>query len=355
MQYKIDPSSYSNMFALPSCVADEHLRLAGSVQLRVIIWLFRHGDKCPVSAKDIGACLGLDESEVDDAMQFWVSNGLVINTDGGEMAYTPQIFSVVQKQQPEPEAEKKAPSRETKRTVEKITVNPPSHDQVARRLNESRELREVMQSAEVSLGSTLSANMQSVLVSLYDDYGLPPEVIAMLIGYCVKEGKATPVSIASLGRSWCENEIDTLEKAVEYTDAHTKVDRAWGDIHAHLGFKNPKPTKKQRDYMGDWLVKMGFSKGMILLAYEETLDHTDGSSNPFPYMNTVLSSWFENGIDSPEKVSAAKAEFNNRKNKGKTAAEKKKGKGNGKTPSFDIDRLKNDLKQGPPDIFSEGS
>ena len=42
MDLIINPSKWNKSFAVPSEVVDDYIRLAGSVQLKVLLWLMRH-------------------------------------------------------------------------------------------------------------------------------------------------------------------------------------------------------------------------------------------------------------------------------------------------------------------------
>ena len=42
MDYRLNPDMLNEIFAVPAVVADEHIRLAGSAKLKVLIWLLRN-------------------------------------------------------------------------------------------------------------------------------------------------------------------------------------------------------------------------------------------------------------------------------------------------------------------------
>jgi len=190
MEYKINPNSFSAMFPLPISVSDEHIRLAGTMQLRVIIWLFRHSAETPVSSKEMGKALGMVEGEIEDALQFWIEKGIVIDSNS---VASPKNLSVgqnigfselndntplaIQTQKSDVPQENTLLNKQTEKRVEKIQISLPTHEEVGRRIKESNHIRELMQVTEEIIGP-LSVSMQSVLVSLHDDYGLGVEVIS---------------------------------------------------------------------------------------------------------------------------------------------------------------------------------
>ena len=345
MEFKINPTVYSNMlFSLPVGIVDEHIRMAGTMQLRVLLWVFRHAAELPVSSAYISKSLGIDEDEVTDAAAYWNEKGIIL-LDGTAPEAAPSGVTTS-----EPVAVTVAPTLEepvsVSKVVEKITVNPPTHEEFVRRCSESKELRDMLVAIEMQLGCTLSFNMQSMLLMLHDDYGLPGEVIFLAVEYAKKRGKPTAKFIANIGRHWCENEIDTLEKATQYIEMMLSVDKSWNEFRDATGVKNPSPTKTQRDYLHAWLKTMNFSMDMVLLAYEEMADHTDKFS--FQYMNKVLVNWEKENVRTPEDVGRVRKERSE-----KYAAKKKAEEAQKPEPSYDLDAFTRKAFQNPMDYFKK--
>ena len=47
MNYTLRPELLGDIFAVPAAVVDEHIRLAGSAQLKVLLWALRATRKAP--------------------------------------------------------------------------------------------------------------------------------------------------------------------------------------------------------------------------------------------------------------------------------------------------------------------
>ena len=320
MKYSINPMIYTNMFPVPVCIADEHIRSASLPQMKIILWLFRHSAQGEISSKEIACAVGLYESEVDDAIRYWTDCGVILSA-GADTASPSSEAQADEKAAVRAEAQSTEP--EKSRIVERIHINPPTHQEVAKRCAESKALRELFLTTEQSLGATLSCSMQGVLVMLHDDYGLSVEVISLLVEFAVSQKKATTKFISTTGRQWCEKEIDTIDKAMDYIEAVSTADRYWREFCEKTGVKNPRPSKTQSEFLHAWINNMNFSMDMILMAYEEMADHTDKFS--FPYMNKVLVSWHKNGITTPAQAAQAKKEHQEKLSgkKGKASAEEK--------------------------------
>lgn len=330
MEYKINPMAYSGMmFSVPSSIVDEYIGLASAIQLKAILYFLRHsalGEE--VSCAQISKAIRYDEEDVADAMIFWLEKGLVIKADE---TFAP-LAAKEKPQEPilqivtEPKEESKP------KAVAEIPVSKPSHEQVAIRLEECAQFRELFAEAQLKLGKTIGYDGQSTLIMLHDSYGLPIEVILMLIEYAKTIGKTGYSSLASIGRSWAEKDIDTLEAAEAYIEEQTSVDALWKEFRKMTGATNPFPTTKQRRFFSAWKGSYGFDCEMIYLAYEKCIESTEKMS--LAYMEKILKSWHEKGIKTPTDV---------QKEDEKWAAEKKPQAKKEKTAkseaSYDLDEF----------------
>lgn len=350
MKYTINPMIYTNMFPLPTCIADEHIRTASLPQMKIILWLFRHSAEGEASSKDIAAAVGLYESEVDDAIRYWTDCGVILHSGAAPTEiYSPK--ATVQEDEAEPESSEppEADIPEKSKIVESIHINPPSHQEVAKRCAESKYIRELFLTTEQRIGSTLSFSMQSTLLMLHDDYGLSVEVISLLIEYAISQKKATTRFIANTGRLWCEKEIDTIDKAMDYIEEVGSAEKYWAEFREKTGVKNPSPTKVQREYLHSWINTMGFSMDMIVLAYEEMANNTDKFS--FPYMNKVLVNWKKSSITTPVDAAQAKKERQEKfSGKGKKASSVKEDR---QPASYDLDAYTKKAFANPMNILNK--
>lgn len=322
--------AYSGMmFSLPSSIVDENICLASAVQLKAILYLFRRsalGES--VTCAQIAKAIRYDEEDVADAMIFWLEKGLVIKADDDfASAFTKEV-SGSQNNNPPTGLPLNPPKEQPKKIVADIPVSKPSHEQVAIRLEECAEFRELFAEAQTKLGKTIGYDGQSTLIMLHDSYGLPIEVILMLIEYSKNIGKTGYSNLASLGRKWAENDIDTLEAAESYIEEQTGVDALWNEFRKLTGAKNLFPTTKQRRFFSAWKGSYGFDVEMIYLAYERSIENTEKMS--LPYMEKVLKSWYEKGIKTPVDVEAQDKKWAEQKKPSKTKAEKD-------APSYDLD------------------
>jgi DnaD/phage-associated family protein len=167
---------------------------------------------------------------------------------------------------------------------------------------------------------------------IHDFYGLPVEVLLMLIEYCVSIGKNSLSYISKAAKTWSEKEIDSIEKADEQIHILRRCDNTWKRLCELTGISTPRPTASQSNYLSHWTNELKFDIDMIYLAYEEMANHTDKIS--FPYMNKVLQNWYDAGIKSAADIEEAKQQRT--AEKAKPAKQKKP---SGYEASYDIDEF----------------
>ena len=209
----------------------------------------------------------------------------------------------------------KLTKKKEEKIVEVIPVTKPTHEQIAARCEECEQFRHIFEEAHIKLNKTIGYEGQATFIMLHDSYGLPFEVILMLIEYAVIKGKTGFAYLANLGRIWAENEIDTLEAAESYIEEQTGVDAVWKEFRELSGVKNQNPTTKQRNFFNIWKKEYGFDVDMIFKAYEISVENTEKMS--LQYMDKILKNWHDKGVKTPADAEKLKEDFQAGKSKGK--------------------------------------
>lgn len=292
MNYKVNPDSLSAVFMVPSQIVDQHIKLAGGQQLKVLLWTLRHAGE-GFDMERMCRDLNFSAPDAQDYLQYWVETGILVS-DGNTK--TVSIFAPAE---PEKKEEPAAPKKE----LPDIVPSRPTAAEIAQRAEESADIKFLLLETQNKLGRTIGYDGQCTLLMMHDTYGIPVEVILMIIEYSVSIGKSSFHYIASIGKDWGEREIDTIEKADEQISRLNSVNRVWASFAAMAGLSNSRPTQAQTKYIVTWNREWGFSPEMIFLAYEQMAEHCQKMS--FPYMNKVLESWHTNGIKTPSDVEKA--------------------------------------------------
>lgn len=300
MDYQLKPCAgqWSSVFAVPTALVDEHLKLAGATQLKTLLWLLRHNG-APHTVEEIACGVGYGNGDTLDALRYWVTAGLLeaSGDDAPDAALQPPSPPAPVKKEKEPSPPAPAVS---KRQVAPIPIASPTSADVVRRGNECPELAFLLQEAQMKLGRTISLGEQAMLLNMHDHYGLPVEVILMLLEYAVSQGKTNTSYLLKIAKNWAEDGVDSLENAEMRISSLRNSATLWNALRKATGLEHPRPTPKQAEFLHTWSEKWGFSLDMILKAFEEMQNHTEKTS--FPYVNKVLENWHSKGIKTPEEA-----------------------------------------------------
>lgn len=182
-----------------------------------------------------------------------------------------------------------------------------SSEDIIRRSREDNAFSAVVAEAQRALGHLLSTPDMKKLFGIYDYLAMPPEVIMMLLNYCVSASRAPGLEgrrpsmhrIEKEAFSWARQGILTLELAEEHIQAAKQRRESMAQIGELLGIRGRKLSEKESSYIGEWLA-MGFPAESVAEAYERTVLNTGGMK--WPYMNKILSNWHRAGIHSPAEI-----------------------------------------------------
>ncbi len=296
MSYIFNSAVLGSMFAVPAQVVDNYIKLASASQLKTLLWICRHISE-PIDAAKISQEIGYSVGDVDDALTVIAGWGVLIGTD---VTVTPA-----------PIPSEKPKITEQPKHFEEIAASKPSSEQIMTRCKEDPEILAMFSDIEKMLGKTLGYDSRSTLLMMHDHYGLPIEVIYMLVDYCKSVGKSGFSYISKVGKTWGEKEIDTIEKADEQIKILNSCNKLWKEFAEMAGIQNPRPSSSQSAYLRTWSVELKFNVEMIYLAYEEMLNHSSKIS--FPYMNKILMNWHSKGIKTPDDIEKEKEEYRRKK------------------------------------------
>lgn len=321
MSYSVNPSAFKSIFAVPTDIVDKHIRLANEHQLKVLLWILRNSPDNP-NIDEMCKALKMNISDANDYLQYWILTGVIAGEDNEIISPPSDVVS-------EKNNEVKPVISSSPTIAESIaTPSKPSSIEIAKRIDESPEIGYLFNEAQQKLGKTIGYDGQCTLLLLHDHYGLPVEVLFMLIDYCVSIGKTNYGYIQTVGKDWGTREIDTLDKAAEQISVLRKTNSLWREFAKNAGIVNPRPTTKQTSYLRRWSEELKFGIDMIILAYEEMANHT-GKLN-FNYIEKILCNWHSKGYKTPEDVEKAESELKAKKSSVESAS----------NASYDLDEFK---------------
>lgn len=313
MSIKINLGNWNSVFAVPSKIVDEGLKFSDGVKLKVLLYILRNSDK-ELDEKDISKATGVNVTDIPEAVEYWVSMGVLQNTSGvlspqnngdsdstllnSENSLNNDNFAEDSKLTPKKIAEDVA---QTKKRFAVTKPQKPDYVFTAQRLAVDEELKILVNEAQTALSKTLSNSDVSTLLMLKDTCGLPLDVILMLIQYCISIDKGNMRTIQNKGIAWADEGITSVEAAEEKIRSLKQTSINFSIVSSTFGIKNPgSPTPKQYKYADKWVGEWNFSPEILREAYDRCVD-AKGTMN-FSYIDGILKRWHANGVKTTEDI-----------------------------------------------------
>ncbi len=268
---------------------------------------------------DIAARLGLLESEVVQAVKIFCEYGLIsadnekVVFEKGSSFEQPSGKKVNEQPKETPEAVK------TKPQAEKVQYSVTEMEDV---LKNNKSLSDMLKVAQEVIGKPLNNADTNTLFWFYDGLGLSPEVILMLLEYCVSSEKRSMAYIEKVAIAWSERGINTMEDAEKLIDDERESKSYMQSIKRIIGINDRGLTKIEENFLNEWKNGDKMSEEMVALAYEYCILQINKLS--FPYMNKIIKRWKSMGILT---VEAAEADAENFKSKRGSSVINKSGAG----------------------------
>lgn len=169
------------------------------------------------------------------------------------------------------------------------------------------EFRILVPQTEEKLGKKLKTADLQILAGLYDDLGLPADVIFLLISHCVERSqrrygpgrRPTMRQIEKEGYYWARLGLFDQERASAYLKDWADKQERVGRYMQVLGLGNRRPVDSEQRYIAGWIDK-GFSPEVVALAYDKTVFYKKELN--WRYLNGILRRWDENGWHTVEEV-----------------------------------------------------
>lgn len=186
-----------------------------------------------------------------------------------------------------------------------------TEDDVRRALRDNRtRFSKLVGEAQRRLGRTLSTEELKTLLSFVDYLRLPVEVVGLLISYCVERARQRSMRAPSMrtiekeAYRWADDNIDNLETASYFVQQQLRVHSRIQQLRLLLQIDQRRLTNAEEQLLTSWIT-MGFSDEVIRMAYDKTCLNTGALK--WPYMNSILRSWHENNLHTPEEIAQGDA------------------------------------------------
>lgn len=281
------------MTQISNIFIDEYMPQAIPAFVVAYLYAFRQvtGGNTSLSNGEIAKALGMLESDVVRAWEYWQSQGIAKVEENGMVTF----LSLVGKKEEPP-----------KQNRILISEKRPEYgiEEIATYQQNSKLVKELFDSAQEQLGKLLTYNDMSVLFSFYDWLGLPVEVIEMLLAYATRQGHYNLRYIEKIAIQWAEIGIHTTQEAMDFISERKEN---YDVIMKALGFTGRRAVGGEEAFIQKWRREYGFSAEIICMACEKTVMQTGKGS--FPYADKILQGWKEQKVSTKADVERLEAAF----------------------------------------------
>jgi DnaD/phage-associated family protein len=312
MNYKLNLGAWNSVFAVPSAVVDDYIKLAGGNNLKVLLFVLRNAG-LDINEAEISQRTGVKADDVRDAFLFWEQTGLLAINDN---EITPRNTGVIINRPIENTA-----------NIKKIQLEREPRfypKEIANAVRDDKGINFLFKECEKIFGRPLKHNDQNALMVITEEVGIPAECALMLVEYCSSIGKATPAFMKHIAVDWLERSIMSINMVEE----EIKIMRELNSFESRLRrlFEmNSMFSKAQKELIRKWN-KYGYDEDMISEAYQITLDKTGKMA--FPYMDRIIEKWNAEGIKNKEQLEKSQKIYKEKSQKNET-----------QKSSFDLDKI----------------
>lgn len=332
MAFCLGNGIWNRVFAVPNTVADDHLKIASGLSVKVLLLLLRHqGNIEPAQIADI---LGQSPADIQDALNYWQQCGVISATEPADapskLEYTTAEPVVSLHTQPPADAPRHmtilSPSRH------RLTMQ-----EISEMAQTDKTIPRLLQETQVVLGKPLTPLDTETIISLYSYYGMQPDLILLLIHYCARIGKTNTRYIEKLAADWMDKGIDSHEKAEAEILLLTRRSTAEGRVRSAFGIDRAL-VSREKEYIRKWTEEYRQDLPLIVLAFERCVELKGKLS--FPYINGILKNWHDNGITTPAQATKETREYP------ATPQDKPKPSSSASSASYDINELEQMIASG---------
>ncbi|MBQ6829992.1 MAG: DnaD domain protein [Clostridia bacterium] len=279
--YQWNPAALGNVLVVPAAVAEQHLKLAGPLQLKVLLWFASAGGTFDAAA--CAAACGYPEADCLDAMRYWVSAGLLC--ENGVVPASPAAPSLPSAPTPRPRAVK------------------PQMKEVVATQKRSPQFAYLLDAVSARLGKPLTYGDMETLLYLHDTAALPVEIILMVVEYAAQGDHFSMRYIEKIALDWADRGITTLAAAEEHLCALERGREALVKVQTVCSL--PRPLSQSANTMAlaeKWVFTWQVADDLLLAAYAVCAEQKGGFHAK--YIDRVLENWRAQGIATAEQAAA---------------------------------------------------
>lgn len=281
----------NNFAQVPFEFIENHLPKANATFVKVYIYLLMLATGgAEKSFAEIAKTLGILESDLMNAIDYWESDGILVK-DGDNIRFS-----------------------SAKASFKTADASPAKEEEsIAEIIESDSKLADMFMLAQEILGKTITEKDMQTIYWFFSNLKMPVEVILMLIEYCVSKGKNRMSYIEKVAVSWSEMGLTNVESVTNYLKSEEQKTGFLYSVRRLMGISDRGLSQIEEQYLTKWHEEFLMSEEMIALAYEYCIIQTAKLS--FPYMDKIITRWYNEKITT---VAAAEADNKKFKNRART-------------------------------------
>lgn len=177
------------------------------------------------------------------------------------------------------------------------------------RAMEGAEFAALTSAVEDKLGKKLTTPDLAALLGLYDQLGIPADVIFLLVSFCVERaalqgGKGRRLTMRQIekeGYIWARLGLMDQGSASAYISKYHRSREALPRLMALLRLGDRLPSPSEERYLLGWN-EMGFDSEVIELAYDRTI--LKCKELRWAYMDKILKNWHQKGLHTLREINS---------------------------------------------------
>lgn len=292
---KINVETNESGILLPKDSLIERLEECSETEIKTLILVYsgKFTENGVFSEKGAAEFLGVSESEVTGALQFWRGAGMLRSGRRKKAAEPDKAADSPAKENSD------APKDERIKTKE-IEIPQYSGIEIDRLFRENAELKSFIDTCQNVAGKIFNALELNKILALYDYFRIPPDFIAQLLSYNVSKGKRSIHYLEKTALDLNSRDINTVEALEEYIKQQEIYNGKTGKIREIFGTGARALTPFEKECVFRWTTTWEMPYDLISYAYELTVNATAKPS--FSYANSILERWHSSGIKTLEKA-----------------------------------------------------
>lgn len=298
-----------NHVSVPRVFIDTYMTDANGEFVKVYLYLLRcmgSQQDCDCSISAIADHFNYTEKDILRALKYWEKvKVLSLDTDVKGQITGLCFHDLTGNVQPDPVVSEKTPAPAKTKTASKTRKSSPAASKPEYTLDQCKqfqnnhEIAELLYIIEKYLGHTLTPTEMNTVFYWYDGLKFTGSLIEYLVEYCISNGHSSLRYMDKVALSWEANGIDTIEKAKEQVNMHSKTYYA---VMKAFGIAGRNLADSEAAYANKWSKEYAFDLDIIQEACRRTIAATQKAS--FEYADTILTNWHANNVHTLKDISA---------------------------------------------------